>query len=296
MEDELREFSTSPLPSPITTDEINKSSRMALYERPPTAVASPNHQSPTTVESVNRRQTEADQRLLLEKGMSDAHEKGFWICRLWQLLLTLNITIILITIILILLLIFIIGPLSPYQTYGQSCKMLSCNPAHGLACSTKSICSCPSSDSYWSHNETGCRRCPSGWSTVNGKCLFVSTFNLNWTDAMSYCKSFTAQLLTLSATKLYSSLTLSQINNLVSSNTNYFIGLSEQPSNSGNWQWVDGSSLLSSSMNLFCTNGSMNQFDTIFRTNMNCGIYRMDSCLARYTCQRADINFICEKI
>jgi hypothetical protein len=48
-------------------------------------------------------------------------------------------------------------------------------------------------------------------------------------------------------------------------------------------------------MNLFCTNGSINQFDTIFRTNMNCGIYCMDSCLARYTCQRADINFICEK-
>ena len=48
-------------------------------------------------------------------------------------------------------------------------------------------------------------------------------------------------------------------------------------------------------MNLFCANGSIDQFDTIFRTNMDCGIYRMDSCLARYTCQRADINFICEK-
>ncbi|CAF2915854.1 unnamed protein product [Rotaria sp. Silwood2] len=233
MEHEFREFSTSPLPSPITTDEINKSSRMARYERPPTAVAMSNCQSPTIVPSVNSRQTEAERRLLLEKDISDAHEKGFWVCRLWQLLLTLNITIILITIVLILLLIFIIGPLSPYKTYGQSCKALSCNPAHGLVCSTKSICLCPSTDSYWSRNETGCRRCPSGWSIVNGKCIFVSTFNLNWSDAITYCKSFTAQLLALSTTKLYSSLTLSQINNLVSSNTNYFIGLSEQPSDSG---------------------------------------------------------------
>jgi hypothetical protein len=50
---------------------------------------------------------------------------------------------------------------------------------------------------------------------------------------LAYCKSFTAQLLTLSPAKLYSSFTLSQISNLVSSNTNYFIGLSEQPSDSG---------------------------------------------------------------
>ncbi|CAF1016996.1 unnamed protein product [Rotaria sordida] len=296
MEHELREFSTSPLTSSITTDEINKSSRMARYERPPTGVASSNRQSSTTAASVNRRHTEVDRRLLLEKDMSDAHEKGFWVCRLWQLLLTLNITIILTTIVLMLLFIFIIGPLSPYQTYGQSCKMLSCNAAHGLVCNTKSICLCPSNDSYWSYNETGCRRCPNGWSTINGKCLFISTFNLNWTDAIAYCKSFTAQLLTLSTTKIYSSLTLSQIKNLVSSNTTYFIGLSEQPNDSGNWQWVDGSSISSSSMNLFCTNGSVARFDTIFRVNMNCGIYRMDSCLARYTCQRADINFICEKI
>jgi hypothetical protein len=129
---------------------------------------------------------------------------------------------------------------------------------------------------------------------INGKCVFVSTFNLDWADAFAYCKSFTAQLLTFSSTKMYSSLTLSQINNLVVSNTNYFIGLTEQPNDSGKWQWVDGSSL--STANLFCANGSINSFDTIFRTNMNCGIYRMDSCLARYTCQRADINFICQKI
>lgn len=63
----------------------------------------------------------------------------------------------------------------------------------------------------------------------------------------------------------------------------------------GNWHWVDGDLLLSSSMNLFCTNGSISPFDTFFRTNMNCVIYRMDSCLARYTCQRADVNFVCEK-
>lgn len=63
----------------------------------------------------------------------------------------------------------------------------------------------------------------------------------------------------------------------------------------GIWQWVDGSSFVSSSLNLFCTNGSTNQFDTFFRTYMNCVIYRMDSCLARSTCQRVDMNFICEK-
>jgi hypothetical protein len=68
---------------------------------------------------------------------------------------------------------------------------------------------------------------------VNGKCLFVSTFTLNWTDASAYCKSFTAQLLTLSAAKLYPTFTLSYISNLVASNTNYFIGLSEQPTDSG---------------------------------------------------------------
>lgn len=133
---------------------------------------------------------------------------------------------------------------------------------------------------------------------TNGKCLFVSTFSLNWTDALSYCKSFTGQLLTLSTAKLYSTFTLSDISNVIISNANYFIGLSEQPNDSGNWQWVDGDRLSlssSSSMNLFCSNGTINQFDPIFRTKMNCGIYRMDSCLARYACQRIDINFICEK-
>ena len=76
-------------------------------------------------------------------------------------------------------------------------------------------------------------RCPNEWTMINGKCVFVSTFNLDWADAFAYCKSFTAQLLTFSSSKIYSSLTLSQINDLVVSNTNYFIGLTEQPNNSG---------------------------------------------------------------
>jgi hypothetical protein len=63
------------------------------------------------VESVKRQATEEDQRLLLEKDISDAHKKGFWVCRLWQLLLTLNMTIILTTVGLMFLLLFIIGPL-----------------------------------------------------------------------------------------------------------------------------------------------------------------------------------------
>jgi hypothetical protein len=75
--------------------------------------------------------------------------------------------------------------------------------------------------------------CQNRWSVINGKCLFVSTFYLNWTDALTYCKSFTAQLWTLSLAKVYSSLTLSQISNLVLSHTSYFIGLSQQPSDSG---------------------------------------------------------------
>ncbi|CAF0727353.1 unnamed protein product [Adineta steineri] len=278
-----REFSTSPLPYVI--DEINRNSRTVHYERPPTAMG-----------SIGRRPVEENRRLLLESDMSDARKQGLRVCRLWQLLLTLNVIIILTAIILILLLLFIIGPLFPYQTYGQSFRTASCNQASGLICSTNYICLCPPSNSYWSYNETGCRICPNGWSSINGKCIFISTFYLNWTDAFDYCNSFTAQLLTLSPMKLYTSLTLSQINNSVLSNTNYFIGLSEQPSNSGNWQWVDGSSLDLSMMNLFCTNGSVNQFDTIFRTYMNCVIYRMDSCLARSTCQRVDMNFICEKI
>ncbi|UJR38031.1 hypothetical protein I4U23_030713 [Adineta vaga] len=204
---------------------------MIHYERPATAVA-PERQS----------DTEEYRRLLLENDMTDAHQKGLRVCRLWQLLLILNVTIIFITFTLIFLLLFIIGPLFPYQTHGQSCRTSPCNLGQGLVCNTKSICA--------------------------------------------------SQLLTLSPVELYPSLTLSQISSLVSSNTNYFIGLSEQP---GNWQWVDGSLLLSSSMNLFCTNGSINQFDNFFRTYMNCGIYRMDSCLARTTCQRVDMNFICEK-
>ncbi len=69
--------------------------------------------------------------------------------------------------------------------------------------------------------------CSNGWSVVNDKFLFVSTFYLNWTEALTYCKSFTAQLLKLLPAKIYSSLTLSQISNLVFCNTNYFIGLSE---------------------------------------------------------------------
>ena len=76
-------------------------------------------------------------------------------------------------------------------------------------------------------------RCPYGWSLINGKCLFVSTFTLNWTDAFAYCKSFTAQLLTLLPVKLHPNLTLSHLANLVASNSNYFIGLSEQPNDSG---------------------------------------------------------------
>jgi hypothetical protein len=60
---------------------------------------------------VNHQPTEEDRRLLLENDMSDAHENGFWVCHLWQLLSTWNITIILTTIALILLLLFIIGPL-----------------------------------------------------------------------------------------------------------------------------------------------------------------------------------------
>jgi hypothetical protein len=72
---------------------------------------------------------------------------------------------------------------------------------------------------------------------VNGKCLFISIFNLDWANAFAYCKSSTAQLLTLSSTKMSSSLTLSQISNLVSSGANYFIGLSEQPTNSGPFSW-----------------------------------------------------------
>jgi hypothetical protein len=75
-------------------------------------------------------------------------------------------------------------------------------------------------------------RCSNGWSSVNGKCLFVSTFTLNWTDASAYCKSYTAQLLTFSAVKLYPAFTLSYLSNVVAPNTNYFIGLSEQPSDS----------------------------------------------------------------
>jgi hypothetical protein len=71
------------------------------------------------VKSVNRRPTEEDQRVLLEKDMSDAHKKGFWVCRLWQLLVTLNMCIILTTIALIFLLLFIIGPLCELNTIGE---------------------------------------------------------------------------------------------------------------------------------------------------------------------------------
>ena len=158
-------------------------------------------------------------------------------------------------------------------------------------------------------------RCSNGWSMLNGKCLFASKFNSNWTAALAYCRSFTGQLFTLSAAQLYSSITLSQLNSLLTPKTNYFLGLSEEPVDSGrwssffilqsglisfvlqsgNWQWVDGASADSTTLNLFCANGSVNQLDVIFRTKMNCGMYRMDGCLARYTCQRADVNFICEK-
>jgi cell division protein FtsX len=63
------------------------------------------------VESTNHPSAEEKLRLLFEKDVDDAHKKGFWVCRLWQLLLTLNVTIVLTTIVLILLLLFIIGPL-----------------------------------------------------------------------------------------------------------------------------------------------------------------------------------------
>ena len=46
--------------------------------------------------------------------MSNAREKGFRVCRLWQLLLTLNLTIILLTIALVLFLLFLIGPLGKF--------------------------------------------------------------------------------------------------------------------------------------------------------------------------------------
>lgn len=44
------------------------------------------------------------------------------------------------------------------MTYGQSCRALSCNAAQGLVCNSQSICGCPSTNSYWSYNEGGCRK------------------------------------------------------------------------------------------------------------------------------------------
>ena len=221
---------------------------------------------PTAVVPLKQSSTEENRRLLLENDMLDAHGNGLRVCRLWQLLLTLNVAIILITFVLVMLLLFIIGPLcklitirktcfckhfpAPYQTYGQSCRTSPCSVAQGLFCSANSICECPSPRSYWSYNQTGCRMqnislhetisdnylgiCPSDWLFLNGKCIFKSAFYLNWTDAFTYCTSFTARLLTLSPAELYSRLTLTEISSLVTPNTNYFIGLSEQPINSGN--------------------------------------------------------------
>ena len=123
-------------------------------------------------ELFNKKFTEEHRRHLLDEEISQAHEKGFWVCRLWQLLLSMNLMIIIVTIGLVLLLLFSIGPLGkliltdsstisnclePYQSYGQSCRSLSCNSAYGLICSPGSICVCPSNDSYWSWNDTGCR-------------------------------------------------------------------------------------------------------------------------------------------
>ena len=134
-----------------------------------------------------------------------------------------------------------VSVLEPYQTFGQSCRSLSCNVAHGLICGQSSICQCPASDSFWSWNNTGCRlwtnfvlrrrsfcsfsgRCPSGWSMLNGKCLFVSQFHLNWTQALEYCRSAAARLFTFSST-----MNSTALSSFVSTNQNYFIGLAEQP-------------------------------------------------------------------
>ncbi|CAF0994295.1 unnamed protein product [Didymodactylos carnosus] len=45
--------------------------------------------------------------------------------------------------------------LAPYQTYGQSCTAVACNPSQGLTCSNKS-CGCPK-NYYWSTNSSFCR-------------------------------------------------------------------------------------------------------------------------------------------
>ena len=45
---------------------------------------------PSSCESSRQRLPEEDKRLLLHKQVADACRQGLWVCRLWQLLLTLN--------------------------------------------------------------------------------------------------------------------------------------------------------------------------------------------------------------
>lgn len=129
------------------------------------------------IEFENFKHTEEYRREILTENFEKAKRDGLVVCRLWQLLLTVNTVIIVVTFLLMMWLLFVIGPLcqfyfdfrkiitsnpfskilAPYQTYGQSCRTSSCNQAHGLVCNNEHICVCPTSNSYWSWNEASCR-------------------------------------------------------------------------------------------------------------------------------------------
>lgn len=221
---------------------------------------------------------------------------------------------------------------APYQTYGQSCKALSCNSAQGLVCGSASLCVCPSSNSYWSRNETGCRMFTLKQISIHGKKPILSR---SLSKKLVYDKrkmSFRfsiffkldrficiLSIVYCSVINIFNNKTISNFQHIQSSSVSFIKDELLHRSNrttksfefvyfckivfflcwsliSDQWQWVDGNLLSSSSLfDLFCANGTINRFDPILLSDMNCGIYRMDSCLARHACQRTDVNFICEK-
>ena len=111
MNNDFHDLSVSPRPTSVIFSEVPSSSIGLVDEIDEKFRHSTRISSPRSIENYNKQFTEEYRRDLIEKDIAKAHEKGFWVCRFWQLILTLNIVIVVVTMSLVLLLLFSIGPL-----------------------------------------------------------------------------------------------------------------------------------------------------------------------------------------
>ena len=111
MNNDFRELSASPRTESAIFSEVPPSSLGFLDEANPSSLS---------IESHNKKFTEEHRRRLIDEEIGKAHEQGFWVCRLWQLVVTLNVVVVVVTVALALLLLFSIGPLGKNRRDGTN--------------------------------------------------------------------------------------------------------------------------------------------------------------------------------